>query len=164
MSQPEQETTPEANSGALQAIPEGNFDIVETKRAGRPSKFTPELIKKLMAAIADGLNIKQACMAVGIGETTLHDWRQEIPELEAQLEEARERCRKKALAGIKAAGEAGDWRALEAFLRMSFPAEYRRDASVNVNASATVQQGVVISEEKRRELQEKLRRLQDQTS
>ena len=102
--------------------------LVETRKAGRPSKFKPELVAKLLAAIADGLNIKQACMAVGIGETTLHSWAKH-PELEQQLEEARERCRAKALARIKAAGEAGDWRASEAFLRMSFPADYRRDAS-----------------------------------
>ena len=57
------------------------------------------------------------------------------------------------MAGIKAAGEAGDWRAWEAFLRMSFPADYRRDASVNVNASAAVQQvGLVCDEAMRARL------------
>ncbi|HWX16457.1 MAG TPA: hypothetical protein VNY07_07710 [Chthoniobacterales bacterium] len=35
-------------------------------------------------------------------------------------------ARRKALAGIKAAGEAGDWRAVETFLLMSFAADYRR--------------------------------------
>ena len=69
------------------------------------------------------------------------------------MAEAREQARQKALAGIKAAGEAGDWRALKAFLRMSFPADYRRDASVNVNAIATAQQvGIVIGEEERARL------------
>ena len=63
------------------------------------------------------------------------------------MAEARERARQKALAGIKAAGEAGDWRAWEAFLRMSFPADYRRDASVNVNAIATAQQAGVVCDE-----------------
>ena len=63
------------------------------------------------------------------------------------MAEAREQARQKALAGIKAAGEAGDWRALEAFLRMSFPADYRRDASVNVNASAAVQQADIVCDE-----------------
>ena len=89
-------------------------------------------------------------MAVGIGETTLHSWREEHPEIERQLEEARELCCKKALARIKAAGEAGDWRTSEAFLRMSFPADYRRDASVNVNAIATAQQAGVICDEEMR--------------
>jgi len=36
---------------------------------------------------------------------------------------------------------------------MSFPADYRRDASVNVNAIATAQQaGIVIGEEERARL------------
>ena len=138
-----------------------NSEIVETKKAGRPSKFTPELVKRLMSAIADGLNIKQACTAVGIGETTLHDWREEYPELEKQLEEAREECRQKALAGIKAAGNDGDWRALEAFLRMSFHADYRQNPSVNVSATAAVAAQQVVTEEQRRkliELREKVTR------
>jgi 1,2-phenylacetyl-CoA epoxidase PaaB subunit len=53
------------------------------------------------------------------------------------------------LAGIKAAGEAGDWQAWEAFLRMSFPADYRRDASVNVNAIATAQQAALCATKRR---------------
>jgi hypothetical protein len=78
--------------------------------------------------------------------------------------EARETARRKALAGIKAAGEAGDWRALEAFLRMSFPADYRRDASINVSAAATTHQaaGVVCTEEQRRKLIELRQRLLSQ--
>jgi hypothetical protein len=64
------------------------------------------------------------------------------------------------LAAIRVAGEAGDWRALEAFLRMSFPADYRRDASINVTATACVQQAaVVVTEEQRRRLLELRERL-----
>jgi len=73
------------------------------------------------------------------------DW---LTQKDARLkqEESTEKARQKALAGIKAAGEAGDWRASEAVLRMSFRADYRRDASVNVNAIATAQQAVVCYE------------------
>jgi len=70
--------------------------------------------------------------------------------LEPRLAQAREQARQKALAGIKAAGEAGDWRAWEAFLRMSFPADYRKaDAQVSVTAKSTAQQAaaVVVTEE-----------------
>jgi hypothetical protein len=80
------------------------------------------------------------------------------------MDAAREVARKRALEAIQAAGEK-DWRAHAEWLRLCFQSDYRRDASVNVNASAsaTVQQAqVVITEEKRRELQERLRRLQDQ--
>jgi len=59
--------------------------------------------------------------AAGISEATLGRWREEHTELEPRLLEAREQARQKALAGIKAAGEAGDWRALEAFLSLPSP-------------------------------------------
>src|SRR5262249_27968529 len=94
---------------------------IEKGRAGRPTKYQPETVGRFLAALADGLNIKQACLAAGIGQSTLSDWLEWHPELEAQLAEARETARQKALAGIRAAGKAGDWRALEAFLRLSFP-------------------------------------------
>jgi hypothetical protein len=63
------------------------------------------------------------------------------------MAEAREQARQKALAGIKAAGEAGDWRALEAFLRMSFAADYRQNANINVRATATGQQAALVCDE-----------------
>jgi len=97
--------------------------------------------------------MKQACLAAGISEATLGRWREEHAELEPRLLEARETARRKALAGIKAAGEAGDWRALEAFLRMSFPGDYRRDANFSVTATANAQQAaVVVTEEQRQRL------------
>ena len=69
------------------------------------------------------------------------------------MAESREQARQKALARIKAAGEAGDWRASEAFLRMSFPTDYRRNTSVNVTANAAVQQvGLACDEEMRARL------------
>ena len=138
-----------ANSDALQAIPVENFDIVASdNRAGRPTKYEPERVERLLTAIADGLTQKQACLASGICENTLSNWREEYPELEEQLTQAREQARQKALAGIRAAGEGvkGDWRALEAFLRLSFQGDYRKDANVNINASSTVQQGVICDE------------------
>jgi hypothetical protein len=132
-------------------------------RGGRPTKYEPETIDRLLAALADGLTQKQACIAGGISESTLSGWRKRHPELEARLAQPREAARQKGLKASQSAGDK-DWRAWEAWLKYAYAADYRRDTSVKVNASATVQQGVVISEEKRRELQERLRRLQDQTS
>ena len=144
--------------GAGKAIVEA--DVLTIKRAGRPTKYQPNTVERLLAAMADGLNMKQACLAAGISEATLGRWREEHLELEPRLLEAREQARQKALAGIKAAGEAGDWRALEAFLRMSFPADYRRDASINVSATASSQQAAVVCTEEQRqrliELRERL--------
>jgi hypothetical protein len=46
---------------------------------------------------------------------------------------------------------------------MSFAADYRKDTSINVNATANAQAGtVVISEEKRRKLQEQFAKWQEE--
>jgi hypothetical protein len=108
------------------------------------------------------ITYRQACLACGIGVSTLSRWRKEQPELEPQLAQARETARLKALDSIRAAGEAGDWRASVAFLKLSFP-EYRQPSTkvdVNANAQAAT---VVITEEKRRELQERFRRLMERS-
>jgi hypothetical protein len=41
--------------------------------------------------------------------------------------------------------------ALKATLRMSFPADYRRDASINITATASAQQAAVVVTEERRQ-------------
>jgi len=75
---------------------------------------------------------------------------------------AREASRQKALESIKAAGER-DRRAHETWLRLAFPADYRRDASINVSATATTQQATVVcTEEQRRRLIELRERLLSQ--
>src|SRR5262249_40225235 len=66
-------------------------------KGGRPSKYQPETVDRLLEALADGLTIRQACIAAGIGETTLSRWKDEHPELETQLVDAREHARQKAL-------------------------------------------------------------------
>ena len=132
-------------------------------KPGRPTKYNPETVAKLLDALRAGLTHKQACLACGIGQSTLADWREQYPDLEPRMEAAREEARQRALEGIKAAGEK-DWRALAEWLKLTFP-EHRSGHSINVNATANAQQAtVVVTEEKRRELQEKLARLQSQLS
>jgi hypothetical protein len=131
-----------------------------TNKGGRPTLYTPETVDRLLTALADGVTQKQACLASGISESTLSNWKEQHPELEICLASAREQARQKALTRIRAAGEKGDWRALEAFLRMSFPADYRR-GNINVNATTVNdQRTVVVTEAKRAELQAKLKAIQ----
>ena len=102
-------------------------------RAGRKTKYSPALINKLIRYIEDGLNLKQSCLAAGIGETTLREWRNEHEGLEERIEQAREVMRAKVLAEIKAAG-AKEWRAHAEFLRLAF-AEYRFGQSPQINVA-----------------------------
>ena len=87
------------------------------------------------------------------------DMAQTISELEPQMEIVREQARKKALEGIKTAGEK-DWRALAEWSKLTFP-EYRQGNNINVNATpVNDQRTVVVTEQKRAELQAKLKSIQ----
>jgi len=97
----------------------------QAAKPGRPSKFSQETVSRLLEAISDGLNIKQACTAAAIGETTLSRWKSEYPDLEIQLNEAREKARQDALRSIQKAGNL-DWRAKARWLELSFHADYRQ--------------------------------------
>lgn len=118
---------------------------------GQPTKKSPEMLAKIEELIGDGLTQEQASAAVGISRKTLIRWRQDDPELEDRLISAREKARSKALANIKAAGERGDWRASESFLRLSFWNEYR-DRGTQVNVNNGVQ--IIIDEAARKRIQD----------
>ena len=121
-------------------------------KAGRPELYKTETAERLLAALRAGLTHKQACLACGISQSTLANWREQFPDLESRMEAAREEARQKALEGIKAAGQK-DWRALAEWLKLTFP-EHRQSSNINVSATAHAQQatGVVITEEQRQRL------------
>ena len=64
----------------------------------------------------------------------------DYPELEEPMAEAREKARLKMLQRIKRAAE-DDWRAAAEFLRLSFPADYRRGSNISVEVNTAVQTG-----------------------
>ena len=109
-------------------------------KAGRPTKYSPETVERLLAGLADGLSYKSACITAGIGVSTLADWREKYPELEVRMEEAREVARQKMLQRIKRASE-NDWRAAAEWLRLTFPADYRRASNASVEVNTAVQNG-----------------------
>src|SRR5262249_37610517 len=80
-----------------------------------------------------------------------------------RLLEAREQARQKGLAKIKSIAEAdADWRGIAEWLRLSFQADYWQPntrAQVNANAQAGT---VAVTEAKRQELIERLKRLRSQ--
>src|SRR4029453_7794754 len=128
-------------------------------KAGRPTKYSPETGDRLLAGLADGLSYKSACITAGIGVSTLSDWREKYPELEVRMEEAREVARQKMLQRIKRASE-NDWRAAVAWLKLSFPNDYRRDTSAgNTTTHNTQINTVVLSPEKQKQLREQRRRI-----
>jgi hypothetical protein len=130
----------------------------DVRHVGRPSKFNEESVERLCAAIGDGMPIKGACVVAGIGVTTLNEWRERYPRLQERLSDAREHARLKALQAIKAAGER-DWRAWDAWLKLTYPADYRGTrAKIEVSAFASANM-LVISVEQQRAIQEQRQRL-----
>src|SRR6266513_1481213 len=131
---------------------EGNSAIIvsgeQQAKAGRPTKYDSETVDRLLAGLTGGLPIKSACIIAGIGVSTFSDWREKYPELEERMAEAREKARLKMLQRIKRAAE-DDWRAAAEWLRLTFPADYRRGSNTSVEVITAVQTGIVISEEKR---------------
>jgi len=43
---------------------------------GRPTKLTPELKDKIIEYVREGVSFHDACVALGIGESTLYHWKQ----------------------------------------------------------------------------------------
>lgn len=64
-------------------------DIVISIMA-RPSKYTPELTKRIKQYISDGLTVRDTCYGVGISEDTFCRWRREKPEFAKLVQEATE--------------------------------------------------------------------------
>jgi hypothetical protein len=120
-------------------------------KAGRPSKYSEETIGRLLEGLSDGVPIKSACIIAGIGVSTLADWREKYPDLEERMAEARERARQKMLQRIKRASE-NDWRAAAEWLRLIFPADYRRPNNTSVEVNTAVQTPLVCTEEERMRL------------
>jgi len=125
-------------------------DELSESRVGRPTKYSEETVARLCDALAHGMPIKSACVATGIGVTTLNEWRDKYPEIEERMSQARERFREKALQTIKKAIDNDDWRAAVAALKLVFP-EYRDSTKLDVTATAN-SSTFVLTEERRLKL------------
>jgi hypothetical protein len=131
-----------------------------------PSKYTKQVVSRLLGAIANGLTLKQACVVAGIAQNTLALWRQEHPELVDKIAKAKEIARQKALKAIKAAGENGDWRAWAEWLRFSYPEDYRRKPEPQQQKHLHVHgdTGITLSIERQEEIREQIRRIKATTT
>jgi transposase-like protein len=118
------------------------------KPAGRPSKLTPELQRRVVEGIELGMPLEHAAMAVGIGESTLHRWVQQggeeagaYREFREAVREARARRTKKLLKHVWRAMEdkasssglqRGDWKAAWKALETLEPKDFGLKVRVQV--------------------------------
>jgi hypothetical protein len=94
-------------------------------------KATPERFARLLKRIATGAPLAVCARAVGIGRTTLYDWRQD-PALEAELTQALAVAEVENLARVQR-GEPG-WQGAAWILERRNPARWGRRETVTVEA------------------------------
>lgn len=66
------------------------FLVLCLKHMARPTKYTPELTKRVRQYLTDGLTVRDCCYGVGISEDTFCRWRREKPEFAKLVQEATE--------------------------------------------------------------------------
>jgi hypothetical protein len=99
---------------------------VAKRRAGRPVRWTPATIRRLLRTIGRGVPFRHACAALGVSISRFCELRNEDPAFHAKVDSAVSRAVDKRLRVIQNAANGGDWRAAEAWLRLVLPAEYGR--------------------------------------
>ena len=102
-----------------------------------PTKLSPEMTEKIVAAIKTGAPISTACIVAGIGRTTFYTWQKQAEEdrsagketehtrFLSALEDAQEELKIELLQIVKLAAPR-DWRAARDMLRMRYPETFNR--------------------------------------
>jgi len=100
--------------------------------AGRKTKYTPQVIDKLVTALSVGMTDQDACVVAGITTETFYSWRRNKADFSDRTTRAREEGWQAALAVIKhSAIKDRDWRAAGEFLDRTKSA-YRKSQEMQV--------------------------------
>src|SRR5687768_14410785 len=97
--------------------------------AGRRSKYTPDVVKRLTDAIKLGATYELACNYAGIHIDTFCHWRNTRPEFSEAVKEAEGAGAVGWLARIEQAAQAGTWQAAAWKLERRYPEQYGRTVS-----------------------------------
>lgn len=116
-------------------------ETVGSNHAGRPSKFTFELLEKLAEAVALGMPDKFACERVGITEETFYEWKKNKPEFSEYINHARAEKMAKRIQRIDV-GETG-WQGTAWILERRWGEHFARpELQINMSVNATVEHTV----------------------
>jgi hypothetical protein len=130
----------------------------------RARKDSPEVIESILADLARGLTRSQACAAAGINQETFAQWerRPEYPDLRAKAEAARIKYVLDKIESCDFSTGGGDWKRWKFFLEKAFPKQFGDDPAMLM----ALQQNNFYSlpEEQARLINERVQRLQDETS
>lgn len=74
-------------------------------------KYSPETVAQMIPLIEAGAYAIDACLAVGIGETTYYEWLKAKPEFRESIKKARAKAINIRVLRINKAGQEGNWQA-----------------------------------------------------
>jgi hypothetical protein len=121
------------------------------RKKGRPTKFTPEIVRKFLRNISRGMTNYAAALLAGTSQGKVHDWMAKGREATSgpfyefwkAYNRAKARSQAKMVVAIQRAGRQ-DWRALAWLLERQFPQDFalkqviqQTDAEGNTVQNAT---------------------------
>jgi len=109
----------------------------------RPTKYTPERVKRITDALRMGATYELACGYAGIGFDTFNQWRKTKPEFFEMLKEAEGAAAVGWLAKIEKAANDGEWQAAAWKLERRYPDDYGRRVNDNRNTHSGPEGGPI---------------------
>ncbi len=100
---------------------------------GRPTKYKPDLIERLVSAIKLGAPYTHACNYAGISFETLSQWLKKYPELSEELKEAEGAAVFHWLDKIEKAAQDGNWQAMAWKLERRYPEAFGRKDRIQID-------------------------------
>lgn len=123
--------------------------VANPGRRGPKSRFTPEVERDILAALATGVPIKLAAQSVGVAAPTVHGWMVAHPEFGRACDQARGRAAVRNMLMISKAAP-NDWRAAAKALELSWPDLFGRithqHVSVNMRLSVAALSEIIAQE------------------
>lgn len=95
-------------------------------KRGRPTKYTPETVKRIIEAIKLGLAYVDAANYGGISFETFNEWRKAFPEFSEAIEQASGQAVMACMARIQKSANEGKWQASAWILERRYPNRYGR--------------------------------------
>ena len=107
--------------------------------AGRPTKRTPEVQRRLCDALAAGNTRRAACAFAGISDETLARWQSRFVDFADAVKKAEGDAEVRNVAIIARAAQSGSWQAAAWWLERRYPEAYGRSVQT-VQHSGTITQ------------------------
>lgn len=100
--------------------------LVRRRKPGRPTKYVPATVRKVLRAIERGLPLKLAAAHGGIAFETFTVWRARYPDFAQAVEQALAKSVRYHLSVIESAASQGDWKAAAWLLEHRYPEHFAK--------------------------------------